>query len=174
MESSIAEFVERQLACELLPTESRQDQALKLAKCFGHLKRGWECACLANQYKQFRVCGFQQVSHAVVCMIQAHQSKAVVCMFQAQSCSELKLHMLRHVTHRVCGFQQVGHAVVCMLQAHQSYAVVACPRHRVAQSSSCKCSDSDLLRTVHLPLADQICEFAPWCIPSRPFGYEQV
>ena len=45
MESSIAEFVERQLACELLPTESRQDQALKLVKCFGHLKRGWECAC---------------------------------------------------------------------------------------------------------------------------------
>ena len=160
MESSIAEFVERQLACELLPTESRQDQALKLAKCFGHLKRGWECACLANQYKQFRVCGFQQVSHAVVCMIQAHQSKAVVCMFQAQSCSELKLHMLRHVTHRVCGFQQVGHAVVCMLQAHQSYAVVACPRHRVAQSSSCKCSDLDLLRTMQLLFADQICEFA--------------
>ena len=39
MESSIAEFV-RQLACELLPTESRQDQALKLVKCFGHLKKG--------------------------------------------------------------------------------------------------------------------------------------
>ena len=36
MESSIAEFVERQLACELLPTESRQDQTLKLVKCFGH------------------------------------------------------------------------------------------------------------------------------------------
>ena len=65
--------------------------------------------------------------------------------------TELKLHMLRHVTHRVCGFQQVGHAVVCMFQTHQSYAVVACPRHRVAQSSSCKCSDSDLLQTVHLP-----------------------
>ena len=118
MESSIAEFVERQLACELLPTESRQDQALKLVKCFGHLKRGWECACLANQQKKFRVCGFQQVSHAVVCMFQAHQSKAVVCMFQAQSCSELKLHMLRHVTHRVCGFQQVGHAVVCACSKH--------------------------------------------------------
>ena len=56
MESSIAEFVERQLACELLPTESRQDQALKLVKCFGHLKRGWECACLANQQKKCRVC----------------------------------------------------------------------------------------------------------------------
>ena len=154
MESSIAEFVERQRACELLPTESRQDQALKLVKCFGHLKRGWECACLANQQKKFRVCGFQQVSHAVVCMFQAHQSKAVVCMFQAQSCSELKLHMLRHVTHRVCGFQQVGHAVVCMFQAHQSYAVVACHRHKVAQSSSCECSDSDLLQTVHLLLAD--------------------
>ena len=147
MKSFIAEFDERQLACELLPTESRQDQALKLVKCFGHLKRGWECACLANQQKKFRACGFQQVSHAVACMFQAHQSKAVVCMFQAQSCSELKLYMLRHVTHRVCGFQQVGHAVVCMFQAHQSYAVVACPRHKVAQSSSCKCSDSDLLQT---------------------------
>ena len=78
MESSIAEFVERQLACELLPTESRQDQALELVKCFGHLKRGWECACLANQQKKFRACGFQQVSHAVACMFQAHQSKAVV------------------------------------------------------------------------------------------------
>ena len=152
MESSIAEFDERQLACELLPTESRQDQALKLVKCFGHLKRGWECACLANQQKKFRACGFQQVSHAVVRMFQAHQSKAVVCMFQAQSCSELKLHMLRHVTHRVCGFQQVGHAVVCMFQAHQSYVVVACPRHRAAQSSSCKCSDSDLLQTMYLLL----------------------
>ena len=128
MESSIAEFVERQLACELLPTESRQDQALKLVKCFGHLERDWECACLANHQKKFRGCGFQQVSHAVVCMFQAHQSKAVV----------------------------------------------ACPRHRVAQSSSCKCSDSDSLQTVQLPLADQICEFAPWCIPSRPFGYDQV
>ena len=101
MKSFIAEFDERQLACELLPTESRQDQALELVKCFGHLKRGWECACLANQQKKFRVCGFQQVSHAVV----------------------------------------------CMFQAHQSYAVVACPRHKVAQSSSCKCSDSDLLQT---------------------------
>ena len=127
MESSIAEFVERQLACELLPTESRQDQAPKLVKCFGHLKRGWECACLANQQKKFRVCGFQQVSHAVVCMFQA-----------------------------------------------QSYAVAACPRHRVAQSSSCKSSDSDSLQTLHLLLADQICEFAPWFIPSRPFGYDQV
>ena len=85
MESSIAEFVERQLACELLPTESRQDQALKLVKCFGRLKRGWECACLANQQKKFRVCGSQPVSHAVMCIFQAHQSKAVVCMFQAQS-----------------------------------------------------------------------------------------
>ena len=101
MKSFIAEFDERQLACELLPTESRQDQALELVKCFGHLKRGWECACLAIQQKKFRV----------------------------------------------CGFQQVGHAVVCMFQAHQSYAVVACPRHKVAQSSSCKCSDSDLLQT---------------------------
>ena len=127
--------------CELLPTESRQDQALKLVKCFGHLKRGWECACLANQQKKFRVCGFQQVSHAVVCMFQAHQSKAVVCMFQAQSCSELKLHMLRHVTHRVCGFQQVGHAVVCMFQAHQSYAVVAC-----SQAQSCSEFKLQMLR----------------------------
>ena len=42
MESSIAEFDERQLACELLPTESRQDQARKLVKCFGHLKRCWD------------------------------------------------------------------------------------------------------------------------------------
>ena len=157
-----------------MPTESRQDQALKLVKCFGHLKRGWECACLANQQKKFRACGFQQVSHAVACMFQAHQSKAVVCMFQAQSCSELKLHMLRHVTHRVCGFQRVGHAVVCMFQAHQGYAVIACPRHRVAQSASCKSSDSDSLQTLHLLLADQICEFAPWFIPSRPFGYDQV
>ena len=45
--------------------------------------------------KKFRACGFQQASHAVACMLQAHQSKAVACMFQAQSCSELKLHMLR-------------------------------------------------------------------------------
>ena len=165
MESSIAEFVERQLACELLPTESRQDQALKLVKCFGHLKRvGSERVLRTNKQKKSRVCGFQQVSHAVVCIFQAHQSKAVVCMFQAQSCSELKLHMLRHVTHRVCGFQQVGHAVVCMFQAHQGYAVVACPRHRVAQSSCCKCPDSESLQTVHLPLADQICEFATCCI----------
>ena len=51
MESSIAEFDERQLACELLPTESRQDQALKLVKCFGHLKRGWERACLAKVFR---------------------------------------------------------------------------------------------------------------------------
>ena len=57
MESSIAEFVERHLACELLPTESWQDQAITLVKCFGHLERGWECACLANQQKKFRVCG---------------------------------------------------------------------------------------------------------------------
>ena len=124
-----------------MPTESRQDQALKLVKCFGHLKRGWECACLANHQKKFRVCGFQQVSHAVVCMFQAHQSKAVVCMFLAQSCSELKLHMLRHVTHRVCGFQQVGHAVVCMFQAHQSYAVVAC-----SQAQSCSEFKLQMLR----------------------------
>ena len=133
MESSIAEFVERQLACELLPTESRQDQALKLVKCFGHLKRvGSERVLRTNKQKKSRVCGFQQVSHAVVCIFQAHQSKAVVCMFQAQSCSELKLHMLRHVTHRVCGFQQVGHAVVCMFQAHQSKAVVC-----MFQAQSC-------------------------------------
>ena len=68
----------------------------------------------------------------------------------------------------------VGHAVVCMFQAHQSYAVAACPRHKVAQSSSCKCSDWDLLQTLHVACADTTWELAMSSIPSRPFGYDQV
>ena len=144
MESSIAEFVERQLACELLPTE---DQAPKASQVLRHLKKRLEvCACLAR--KKFRGLRIPASWHA--CM-----SCAVVCMFQARV--QVANAPTRCTTGRVCGFQQVGHAVVCMFsEAHQSYAAVACSRHRVAQSSSCKCSHSDSLQTVHLPLADQI------------------
>ena len=105
MESSIAEFVERQLACELLPTE---DQAPKASQVLRHLKKRLEvCACLAR--KKFRGLRVPASWHA--CM-----SCAVVCMFQARvqvanaptrctwfACSghEFKLQMLRHGAQRV-------------------------------------------------------------------------
>ena len=62
MESSIAEFVERQLACELLPTESRQDQALKLVKCFGHLKRVGSERVLRTNKRNFGFAGSSKLA----------------------------------------------------------------------------------------------------------------
>ena len=114
MESSIAECVEKQLACELLPTESRQ--ALKLVKCFGHLKRGCECAGSKHiRVKPWFACSRHrvEVAHAPTrytsgLRIPAGWPSSGVhvpstsglcsgCMSQAQSCSEFKLQMLRFV-----------------------------------------------------------------------------